>query len=48
MHPLADYVISYRDFHVELNVSINPAAVSEADVMERIQRVCEKHSKKII
>jgi len=48
VYPLADYVISYRDFHVELNVSINPAAVSEADAMERIQRVCEKHSKKII
>ncbi|WP_312282024.1 hypothetical protein [Oscillibacter sp.] len=48
VHPLANYVISYRGFHVELNVSINPAAVSEADVMERIQRVCEKHSKKII
>ncbi len=48
VHSLADYVISYRDFHVELNVSINPAAVSKFDVMERIQRVCETHSKKII
>ncbi|MBU5627792.1 hypothetical protein KQI82_12815 [Oscillibacter sp. MSJ-2] len=46
VHPLADYMISYLNFHVELVVTVNLSSVSEADVLNSIQKICLKHGKK--
>lgn len=48
VHPLADYVITYRDFHVELNIRINPATVSRTAVLERLQQICKENGKQLI
>lgn len=48
VHPLADYVITYRNFHVELNIRINPATVSKTAVLRKIQQICENYGKKIV
>ena len=47
-HSLADYVIMYRAFHVELNIRINPATVSKASVLKKLQRICGHYNKTIM
>jgi len=47
LHPLPDYTISYENFHVELNIQMNPASVSESAVLHQIQRICKIHGKEL-
>lgn len=48
LHPLPDYTISYENFHVELNIQMNPAAELESAVLEQIQQICKIHGKELI
>jgi len=47
LHSLSDYTISYENFHVELNIQMNPASVSEFAVLDQIQQICRIHGKEL-